>query len=910
MFVRDHTATVLACAALIAGNAAQGQRTEGGTMKADYYVATNGSDSWSGTLASPAADGNDGPFATVGRAREAVREGGRAEAVSVLVRGGTYRLERPLVFGPEDSGTAAAPVTYAAYPGETPVLSGGRVISGFRQEGRLWVTTVPEAAAQRWPFLQLFVNGERRRRARTPDEGYLRMVGALPPVRVEGKDEFGPNKTGFRFRRGDVEEWARLGDVNIVLIHSWENSIHPVASVDTESCIVRFVAPMKEWWKIGHWEREARYYVENALELLDQPGEWYLNGDTSVLSYFPMPGEEPDQVEVVAPVLTEFVRFQGEADAGLFVEHVHVRGLSFHHADWTLSPKGNSNTQAAVDVPAVITADGARHCTVADCEVGHLGNYGIWFRRGCKDCTVEGNHVFDLGAGGIRVGEARMAETDAGETSRTLVHNNYIHHYGEVYAGAVGVWMAQSSHNRVTHNEIHDGNYTGISVGWNWNKAPNRTHHNLIADNHVHHVVRGVLSDGAGIYTLGTQTGTVIRGNVFHDVFPYMGSPAMAWGIYFDQGSNGMLAENNIVYNTVTGGLMNTGQSGNTVRNNIFAFSAWHAVWRWAYAGEPPSTVEHNIFYITQGELFHPDAGADDTESKWDRNLYWRTDGKSVDFYDDTFEEWQAKGLDRSSCVADPGFVDPERYDFRLKSDSPALELGFVPIDASQAGLTRDSRWRGLLKTNTRTVLPGLPPEPEPELVHDRFDDARVGDPPAGAHVYVEGRGDSIEVTDELAASGKHCLKVVDVAGLEHVWNPHMFYQPHFRDGKAKLELDVRLGEGAVFAHEWRDARRPFSVGPSIQIKPDGTLLANGTALGTVALDAWLHLRITCGLGSACDGTYDLTVAGPEGERIVRSGLALGSPKFRRLVWLGFVSLAQGPAVFFLDNIMLDIEKN
>ena len=910
MFGREHTATILACAALMAADVTRGQRTEGDTMGADYYVATDGSDSWSGKLASPSPDGKDGPFATLARAREAVRKTERTRAVTVLVRGGAYRLEQPIVFGPDDSGTAAVPVTYAAYPGETPVFSGGRVIDGFRREGRLWVTTVPGVAGRRRTFLQLFVNGQRRRRARKPDEGYLHMTGALAPVPAEGQKEPGPNKSGFLFEPGDIRRWERLSDVNIVLMHSWENSIHPVQSVDGESCTVRFAAPMKEWWKIGHWERQARYFVENALELLDQPGEWYLDRDTGVLRYFPMPGEELDRTEVIAPVLTELVRFQGDPDLGLFVEHVHLRGLSFHHADWILSPKGNSNTQAAVDVPAVIAADGARHCTVSDCEVAHVGTYGIWFRRGCKDCTIEGNHVFDLGAGGIRVGDTRMADTDAGETSRTLVHSNYIHHYGEVYAGGVGVWVAQSSRNRITHNEIHDGNYTGISVGWNWNKAPNRTHHNLVEGNHVHHVVRGVLSDGAGIYTLGTQTGTVIRNNLFHDVFPYMGNPTMAWGIYFDAGSNGMLVENNIVYNTLTGGLMNSGQSGNTVRNNIFAFSAWHAVWRWAYDGPPPSTVERNIFYITQGELFHADGGADDAESVWDRNLYWRTDGKPVSFYDDTLEEWQAKGLGRNSRVADPGFVDPEHYDFRLRSDSPALGLGFTPIDASQVGLMRDSRWRGLPRPVERTVLPELPPEPEPQLLHERFEDTPVGDPPAGAEVYVEGRGDSIQITDEFAASGKRCLKVVDAPGLEHIWNPHFFYAPHFLDGKAVLEFDVRLADGAVFAHEWRDARRPFSVGPSLKIEPDGTLLANGKALGRVALDAWLHVRITCGLGSVCDGTYDLSVTGPNTEPVVRRGLTLGSPKFRQLVWLGFVSLAEGTSVFYLDNIMLDLEKN
>ena len=121
-------------------------------------------------------------------------------------------------------------------------------------------------------------------------------------------------------------------------MHSWETSIHPLKSVDTATNTVEFAAPMSEWWSIGYWEDAQRYYVENAFELLDQPGEWYLNRATGVLSYWPLPGEQMDAVEIVAPVLPELVRLAGNADEGRFVEHVTLRGLAFHHADWILSP--------------------------------------------------------------------------------------------------------------------------------------------------------------------------------------------------------------------------------------------------------------------------------------------------------------------------------------------------------------------------------------------------------------------------------------------------------------------------------------------------------------------------------------------------------------------------------------------
>ena len=898
------TASMLIAAGLVA-------LTGSVASAADYYVSPGGNDAWSGRLPDPNKDETDGPFATIMKACDAVRQVKKDRPVTVLVRGGTYTLAEPIRFGPEDSGTADAPVTYAAYPGEIPVFNGGRALRGFRREGDLWVTTVAGVAEGKWTFLQFFVNGQRRPRARTPNEGFFKMAGSLPPIPGEPGQKPTPDKTGFRFRPGDITPCKRLGDANIKMIHSWESSIHPIKSIDSEAGVVTFAAPLKEWWGVGHWEPQGRYYVENARELLDQPGEWYLNRETGELTYYPMPGEDPEEADVIAPVVTEFLRFAGDPEAGRPVEHVHVKGLTFRYADWTLSPRGNSDTQAAVSVPAVIMADGALHCSVEDCEVAHVGNYGIWLRHGCKDCSVSGNHLFDLGAGGIRIGETRMAAQDLGETSRSIVHNNYIHDFGEVYAAGVGLWIAQSSHNRISHNHVHDGYYSGISVGWNWSKAPTRTLHNTIEYNHVHHTVRGMLSDGAGIYTLGTQTGTVIRNNVFHDIFPYMGSPTMAWGIYFDQGSNGMLAENNIAYNTLTGGLMNTGQSGNIIRNNIFAHSAWHSVWRWKRDDGPPSTVERNIFYITQGDLFHADGGAADKDTPWDHNLYWRTDSEELLFYDDTLEEWQGRGMDRHSKVADPLFVDAENADFRLKPGSPAADIGFKPIDTSKVGLTPESRWYGKTRQHGKTVLPPSPAHLPPLVISDGFEDTPVGHPPRDARVFVEGRGDSLTVTDKQAAAGNRSLRFVNAPGMEHVWNPHLFYAPRFRRGKALLSFDVRLGEAAVMGHEWRDAKHPFTVGPCLKIGADGTLTANGKQLAQVPRDQWTHIEIICGLGRSAGGTYGLKVD-TGGKRLVgRQSLPCGSPKFRTLEWLGFMNLTKGrTAELFIDNIKLDLEKN
>ena len=895
--------SLLSIAALAAG--AQPAAPEA-DMTANYYVATNGNDGWTGTLATPNGAGADGPFATLARARHVIR-GVRDVPVTVHVRGGTYELDEPLVFTPEDSRSGDCSATYANYADEHPVLSGGRRIAGWQRGiGQLWQARIPDVEAGRWHFRQLFVNGRRALRARSPNTGFFR-VEALAEEDRKPDARWSAGVESFVFKPGDLKTWPDPNDVEVVVLHSWNASRVRVAAVDTERSLVTFTGPTV--FRPKAWDAEQRYYVENAPDALDAPGEWHLDRRTGLLRYWPRDGEDMTAATVVAPVLPRLLEVRGGPDAGLFVEHIHFRGLSFQHSDWQLPSQGYGDPQAAVTVPAAVTFRGALECSVERCEIAHVGTYGLWLGYASKRNRVVQCHVHDLGAGGVRIGEDKMAAEDTGEASHNVLANSWIHDGGQVYAAGVGVWIAQSSHNEIRHNEIHDFNYSGMSIGWNWSTAANRTHHNTVDSNHIHHVVRGMLSDGAGIYTLGTQTGTVLSNNHIHDVFPYMGAPTMAWGIYFDQGSNGILVEKNVVYNTVTGGIMQTGAHDNIVRNNIFAFSAWHAVWRWQKSAGPPARVERNIFYLTQGELFHMDGGQSDVETIWDHNCFWRTDGRPVEFYGQSFEEWQAKGLDVHSILADPGFIDAAHYDFRLKPGSPVLKLGFEPIDLSKTGLVGDPEWVGGPDRMRfpPTTLPGPPPELEPVNVDDGFEDTKTGSPPRLAKVQVEGRGDTIEVTDETAATGRQCLKVTDAPGLQHIWNPHMYYEPHFREGRADLSFAVRVEPGAVFTHEWRDAFRPFRVGPSLRIDASGTFEANGRPIATVPHSQWVHIEIRCPLGSKANGRYHLSLTLPRREPQEFPGLTCGSERFRRLEWLGFISFAADHAVFYLDNVTLNL---
>jgi len=879
-----------------------------------FFVAPAGNDAWSGHLPRPNRRGTDGPFATLTRARDAVRTLREQEVVllgspTVHVRDGVYRLDEPLIFGPEDSAASDAPVVYAAYPGEKPILSGGRRIVGWQKpkEGNVWTAAIPEVKAGEWYFQQLWVNGERRQRARIPNEGYLLNEGPIEPLGDRAKARRDPEtKKGFRFKPGDIQRWTNLDDANVVQFHSWTASVHWIKELDETNSIVRFTAPAN--WPTGYWTKHERYYIENVPEALDAAGEWYLDRKAGVLSYWPLPGEDMRRAEVIAPRLRHLARFEGDPADGKFVEGVKLVGLSFQHAAWQIKDKGPADGQAAVFLDAAITGKGVRNCRIERCEVARVGEYGIWLGAGSKDNRIAQCHVHDLGGGGIKLGETASAKDEAHAAERNTVDNCFIHDIGRVFHAGIGVWIGRSSHNRVAHCEICDTNYTGISVGWSWGYAPSSANHNTIEHNHVHHIGRGVLGDMGGIYTLGISPGTVIRGNVFHDVY----SPGIGGGtgIYPDEGSSNLLIENNVVYHTEFGGFSQHYGRENIVRNNVFAFSNHGEVTRHRQEEHSSFTFERNIVLSTNGTpLWGNWSNGNYTMAS---NLYWDTATDDPEFDGMSLEEWQTLGRDKGSLIADPLFVDPQAYDFRLKPGSPAAKIGFQPIDTSQVGLYGNPEWVALPKAIEREPYTPPPPKPRyPAAIDDGFEQTAVGERAQWAVTSGEdaAKGSSIRVTDEQAASGKRSLKFTDAKDLPREWQPHLYYTPRYRKGTVRVSYDVRLEPGADLVQEWRDASNPYQVGPSIRITTDGKLVASGKELMTVPHGQWLHLAFETKLGKEATGTYDLTVTVPGQEPKRFEKLPVGKPTWRQFRWLGFISMATDTAVIYLDNVRIELQK-
>ncbi|MBK5295284.1 MAG: right-handed parallel beta-helix repeat-containing protein [Acidobacteriia bacterium] len=604
----------------------------------------------------------EGPIRTLTQARDAARSrriAGQSGSITIQLRDGVYFLPETLVLTPDDSNTV-----WEAAPGARPVISGGRVLSGWKKgSGPVW--TAPAGDSY---FRQLFISGRRAQRARTPNFGYFRIDGASPtdkPIRL-------------RYRGADIRKgWAESGDVEVIGLLAWADFRMPIVSVDEAARVATLTLDPRP----SNKESDARYFIENAPDGLDAPGEWYLNRNANTVSYRPVAGENLEAEQVIAPALVQLVRLEGKPEKGLFVRNVTFRGLKFAHADWTMSDKGYADTQAALPAPAAIEGIGAIDCTIEKCTVAHSGGYAIFFGRGSKRNHVLACELFDLGGGGVKLGEARQFPDDNEQNYENVVADNHIHDLGLVYSPAVGVWVLQSGRSQIVHNHIHDLFYTAISVGWTWGYGPNQSKGNIIEYNHIHDIGKEMLSDMGGIYTLGVQPGTRIRNNLIHGIasFTYGG-----WGIYPDEGSSEMLIENNIVYNCKSAGFHQHYGRENIVRNNIWAFNRENQLMRTRMEQHVSFIFERNIVYFGQGRLLGSNWSDDKVTMK--SNIYFDTRGNEIRFAGKSLDEWKTGERDAGSVIADPLFMNASNFDFRLRPDSPALRMGFQQIDMTRVG--------------------------------------------------------------------------------------------------------------------------------------------------------------------------------------------------------------------------------
>jgi hypothetical protein len=666
---------------------------------ADFYVSLQGKDTWSGKRADPSE--KDGPFATVARAREAVRELRRSlkeqRPTRVELRGGTYYLDAPLVFDAEDSGSEKAPVVYAAATGERVVLSAGRRLEGGRwgevNGHKAWMVEIPKVKEGQWRFRQLFVSGIRRSRSRLPKLGEFR-IESLPGY--TGDFLRSPTKH-FVYAPGNiVPSWRNLRDVEVVGITKWLDNRLPIEMVNAESRTVTFDRP--SLFALLSTDKPGPYWVENVFEAL-VPGQWYLDRPRGELYCLPQPGEDLPSAEIIAPRLSQVVKVTGREGAP--VHDLHFEGLIVAHTEWQPPADYASSLQAGIEVPGALLFDYAQRCSFTRGGIEHIGNYGVEVSVGCTDIDITHNKITDIGAGGIRIGHFFSWETDGSgqltergrqrkagmptgpHSQRVTVADNEISHCGRFTPEAVGIFIGDNADNKIVHNLIYDLYYTGISVGSIQDFGAAQAKGNIIEYNHIHDIGQGMLSDLAAIYTCST-TDSRIRFNLIHDVSrrDYGG-----WGIYPDEGSHDLLIQKNVVSRCQDGAFFAHHNHDITVENNIFALNRAAQIERGGMGGFE-LTFRRNLVLYREGKAVgdYGDEKSGSDVCAFDHNLYWNIAGKPIIFGKRSLGQWQRLGQDKNSLIVDPLFVDSEKGDFHLRPESPAKRIGFEPWEFSTVG--------------------------------------------------------------------------------------------------------------------------------------------------------------------------------------------------------------------------------
>ena len=652
----------------------------------NLYVALNGNDSWTGRLETANQFNNDGPLATIKKAKTVVRELKLQHSdrpIKISLRGGTYFLSAPIVFEPEDSGSINQLITYRSYPKELATISGGKLITGWQKETvnkiEMWTVKLPQDTETKWQFQHLWVNGKRRSRSRYPNQGYLKVK----TVDLKPGQTWSQGNSSFEYYQGNLPDpnAAAFKGAELIVMTRWVESRLPVVKIDPTQRQIYFSKN-----SVFQLAPGDLYYLENSLKWLNTPGEWYLDRLQAKLYYLPLSEEGIDTVEIIAPILDSLLIFPGNAAENRYIQHLKFEQLAFSHTDWQLPAYISGYNQNAWEVPGAVKAIAIRNCTWNNCTFSHLGNYALELGKDCQYSRISCCSLFDLGAGGIKIGDKHSNNFDlntAEVTHHNQIINNHLYAGGKFFHSAAAIVVWKSHHNLIAGNQIYDYYYTGIAVMGDWSFQPTQSYQNLITDNHIHHIGKlsngdgPIMSDMGGIYILGCQEGTKICHNQIHDInaLRYGG-----WGIYLDEGSSYIVAEYNLVYSTSHSGFAQHYGKENLIRHNIFAFGKESQIHRHRQDLQTAREqnfisfrFENNIVYWQSGQLF---TGLDkdyQSHAVFQRNIYWQTDKSSFLFGNLSWQQWQKS--DRYSLIIDPLFVAPQEDNFKLQPNSPAYKI-------------------------------------------------------------------------------------------------------------------------------------------------------------------------------------------------------------------------------------------
>ncbi len=552
----------------------------GSTLSAtDIWVSPNGSDRNDGSRRQPMAT----LTAALRQAREARRlqQEGVEQGVTVHLMSGVHRVYEPVFVRPEDSGTPQSPTRFVGEEGA--VISGGVPLTGWRKQGRLWVTDVPDFNGRPFDFRQLWVNGVKAVRARDVEdfEQMNRIINNDPEKRIL----WVPAKAVKKIQHAPYAE--------MVLHEMWCVANLRIKSIEIQgdSAAVRFHDPESRIQFEHPWPspmvttdgHNSAFYLTNAMELLDQPGEWYHDIRTHKLYYYPRSGEVMNQAEVIAPAVETLVQVLGTIDAP--VKQVAFENISFQHSTWMRpSLQGHVPLQAGMYMTdgyklrpqmirgdrnhkldnqgwlgrptAAVQVENADDIDFIGCTFEHLGADGLDYVEGTHGGTVDHCTFRDIASNGYVAGSFSPAAWETHQPYRPYdrrvvcdgqtVKNSLFTDVTNEDWGCVAICAGYVSNINIEHNEICEVSYTGISLGWGWTQSVNCMYNNTVHANLIYHYAKHMY-DTAGIYTLGAQPKTFVTENVVHSIYSpgYAHDPHHWFYLYTDEGSSFITVKDN-----------------------------------------------------------------------------------------------------------------------------------------------------------------------------------------------------------------------------------------------------------------------------------------------------------------------------------------------------------------------------
>ncbi len=648
-----------------------------------------------------------------------VRALGRKQPISIRVLDEEYFAKAPIVIDESISDVVLEPHTSTR-------ISGGMRIENFAADTFNGVACLSAQApgvkeGDFW-FTDLYVNDKAAAFTRYPDNDFL----YAKDVENHGTNLHEHSKW-FIAAAEDlniIKDFRNFGDCFISYNHYWIDEHTPIESYDIETGKIVFKYLSRFTIESTHESSKLRYVIENVAEAFKNPGEWYLDRPEGKVYYIPRENESIKNIVAYAPVTDKLFIIRGTQDK-------KARGITLRNFEFNCT-KGDYRSQYrevpgdkndvytfddsfdgyASDIQSVCWGHGsiemhyAHGCAIQNCKLVNMGVHAINIKEGCDHIFITDNEIQEIGAGGIKIDGGILAMPAHTYTHNVYIRNNYITRCGNRYFAGCGILVKEAYECEISHNEISYIYYSGISCGWTWRYEPSVNRDNIIEKNHVHHLGQGKLSDMGGIYILSEQPGTIIRGNLIHDVeSKHYGG----WGIYPDEGSSYLLIENNICYNLTSNGFHNHYGFNNTVRNNIFVRSGDAPIAMTRGEDHTSLLFENNIIVSDNKPFFTIGLTKDNLGNAYYelrnkhfisiRNLLFDISSNTPVFMQlaknekkKLYSMLQARdeiAFDNGSIVADPMFVDFENHDYNLMPDSPAFKLGFRQIDMSDVGVIK-----------------------------------------------------------------------------------------------------------------------------------------------------------------------------------------------------------------------------